>query len=215
MATYYPNNTTSNNSNSDSDNSNTGQVGQSPVPTTGIVPVLLEDQDQHPRPNTNDLFDTNSHFPWLSTPLSPPLGKKEKSLPVNTKRSPVSGWHSLWSTSTWQNTATDEPIFGQRRSRSVSLMQPSHLPAPQTSSISCSMFDPTAADDYLRMDDNKSPLPSPITYQGSSSSFMTNNNCNNSDRSIWSFDYPSMMNNRYTDKKKIASPQAIFVCERS
>jgi hypothetical protein len=184
MTTYYPNNTTTSTSTTNND---TGQGAQPLVPTD-TVPVLLEDKDQQPSPNTNDPFDMNHHFPWLNTPLSPPLGKKEKPFPVNTKRASVSGWHSLWSSSTWQNT-TEEPMFSQKRSRSESMMQPSPLPAPLTSSTSCSLFDHTAVDDYFQ--NNKSSFPSPITYQGSNAT-----TSNSNDKSIWSFDYPSIMNNR-------------------
>lgn len=51
--------------------------------------------------------------PWL--PLSPPLKNKEQPPPVSTNHSGVNTWHSLWSSSTWQN---DQP----KRTRSLSLV---------------------------------------------------------------------------------------------
>lgn len=158
-------------------------------------------------------------YPWLITPLSPPIAKKEETTTTTTTTSPVSyrspnnsgvAWHSLWSSSTWQNNNnnTTEP---QKRSRSISTMQSAPL-----------FYDIPTADDYFYRDNSssssgkhdysnidKSPLPSPLASSG----FMTNNIGNDIDKSssIWSFDYNTPLLRMEDRRHSIAVTQQHYV----
>ncbi|KAG1085536.1 hypothetical protein G6F42_021358 [Rhizopus arrhizus] len=142
-------------------------------------------------------------YPWLTTPLSPPMAKIEQ---TTTTTSPVSyrplstsshsgvAWHAFWSTSTWQN--NDTTPESQKRSRSISSMQ-----LPSSSYDTCS----TADDYFYRANSggnqhdyssfNKSPLPSPLAPSG----FMTNDADKTS--SVWSFDYNNNPLTRVDDRR--------------
>ncbi|CEP18391.1 hypothetical protein [Parasitella parasitica] len=171
-----------------------------------IVPSNTTSNSTATTTTTSNDFNLDS-YPWLVTPLSPPITKKDQT--TATATSPVSyrppsnpgvAWHSLWSSSTWHNdNSSTEP---QKRSRSFSTMQ---LPS--------SFYNASTADDFFCRNGssssstgsvNKSPLSSPLVP----TSFMANY-CDKSSP-IWSFDYNSPLMGLEDRRHSIAVTQQYY-----